>query len=519
MRENTSGELDHKPRRRGRKTASGPASGFRQLPWQTIRNPFPPFKFISDDQVEDIHHASLKVLENTGINFLLPEAREILRQAGADVDEATTRVRFPPGLIEQYLAMAPAEFTMHARNKDHNLMIGGNVINVAMVASPPHVSALDIPRRAGTFDDFCDFLKLAQSLNIIHLIPGYPVEPTDIPPRVRHLDTFQGTTRLTDKLFMIYALGGERIRDGLKMTQISHGLSADQLRNQPCVFTIVNANSPLQYDQSMLEGTIEMARFNQPVIITPFTLAGAMAPITLAGALVQQNAEALAGIGFIQMVNPGAPAIYGGFTSNVDMKTGSPAFGTPEQAKATIIGGQLARYYKLPYRASNVNASNAPDAQAAYESQMNIWSCILAHCNTIIHGAGWIEGGLCASFEKVIIDAEMLQMMAEFLQPLDTDPEALAIDVIDEVGPGGHFFGTQHTLDRYENAFYAPMLSDWNNFENWTDKGSQDATQRAHHIYKELINDYQAPPLDQAIDEELDAFIKHRKEQGGVAQD
>lgn len=506
-------------KRRNRAAAEQAGSSFKQLPWQSIRNPFPPFKFISDDQVEDIHNASLKVLAETGINFLLPEARAILKEAGADVDESTTRVRFPDGLIETYVAKAPAEYTMHARNPDHNMTWGGNVINIGMVGSPPNVSALDIPRRAGTYDDYCDFLKLAQSLNIINMATGYPVEPTDIPPRTRHLNAYQGMTRITDKLAFGYALGDERIRDCLEMTRISHGLnSTDDLKTRPSMFTVVNANSPLQYDTPMLQGTIEMANHNQPIIITPFTLAGAMAPITMIGALVQQNAEALAGIAFIQMVNAGAPCVYGGFTSNVDMKSGSPAFGTPEHAKATIIGGQLARRYNLPYRASNVNASNAPDAQAAYESQMTIWACMLGHCNVMLHGAGWIEGGLCASFEKVIIDAEMLQMMAEFLKPLETDPDSLAIEVMAEVGPGGHFFGTQHTMERYETAFYSPMLSDWNNFENWTDNGSQDATVRAHHIYKDLIKNYEPPPLEESIDEELDAFIKRRTEEGGVSE-
>lgn len=500
----------------GRNTSERAASGFNQLPWHTVRNPFPPFKFISDDQVEDIHKASLTVLRETGINFLLPEARAILKEAGADVDESTTRVRFPEGLIEAYLAKAPAQFTVHARNPEHNLSWGGNVLNFGMVASPPNVSALDIPRRAGTFDDYCDLLKLSQSLNIVHFNAGYPVEPTDIAPRLRHLDAFQAATRLTDKISLSYALGKERIQDALKMTCIARGISIKELKSQPSFFTVVNANSPLQYDTPMLEGTIEMARHNQPVVITPFTLAGAMAPITMAGALVQQNAEALAGIAFIQMVNPGAPSVYGGFTSNVDMKSGSPAFGTPEHSKATIIGGQLARRYNLPYRASNVNASNAPDAQSVYESQMTIWGCMLGHCNVMMHGAGWIEGGLCASFEKVIIDAEMLQMMAEFLKPMDTSPEALAIEVMEEVGPGGHYFGTQHTIDRYENAFYTPILSDWSNFENWRDNGSQDTTQRAHKIYKDLIKNYVAPPLDPAIDEELDRFIKLRHEEGGV---
>lgn len=286
---------------------------------------------------------------------------------------------------------------------------------------------------------------------------------------------------------------------------------------EPSLHTVVNSNSPLRIDGPMLEGLIEMARHNQVMILTPFTLSGAMAPATLAGALALQNAEALAGLAFAQMVNPGTPVVYGGFTSNVDMKSGAPAFGTPEYTRAALAGGQLARRYKIPYRSSNANASNIVDAQAAYESQMSLWGAVMGHANIVIHGMGWLEGGLCASFEKMIVDAEMLQMMAEFLQPLEVSEETLGLDAIAEVGPGGHFFGSPHTLARYENAFYAPMLSDWRNFETWEEAGSQNATQRANELYKRILVDFEPPPLDPAIREELDDFVARRKHEGGVA--
>lgn len=501
------------------KTTSESTNTFTQLPWRQVRNPFPPFKFISDDQVEDIHDAALEVLETVGMNFLADEARERLKAAGADVRDGDTRVRFDRALIEEAIAKAPAEFPIHARNPAHDLHWGGNVMTYAMVASPPHVSALDMPRQAGTFETYCDFLKIAQSLNIVHMLAGYPVEPQDIPPRLRHLDAYRAMVKYCDKVNFAYALGRSRIQDSLAMTAIAHGVSLEGLKSRPSIFTVVNANSPLQYDIPMLTGMMEMASYNQPVVITPFTLAGAMAPVTVAGALVQQHAEALAGIAMIQITNPGAPCVYGGFTSNVDMKTGSPAFGTPEHAKATIIGGQLARRAGVPYRASNVNASNTPDAQSTYESQMTIWGCTLGHCNLMMHGLGWIEGGLCASYEKVIIDAEMLQMMSEFVKPLDTSRAEMGLEAMADVGPGGHFFGTQHTLDRYENAFYSPLLSDWRNFETWADHGSVDATQRAHRIYKELIATYERPPVDISVEEELDAFVRKRHDEGGVPED
>ena len=261
---------------------------------------------------------------------------------------------------------------------------------------------------------------------------------------------------------------------------------------------------------------MELARWGQPVVYTPFTLAGAMAPITIAGALALQNAEALAGITFAQCVNPGVPVVYGSFTSNVDMRSGAPAFGTPEYVKATIISGQLARRYGLPLRASNANASNAPDAQATYESQMSLWACLLGGINYVLHGLGWLEGGLCASYEKVIIDAEMIQMLRAVLQPISIDDASLAVDAIAEVGPANHFFGSAHTLARYATAFHEPMLSDWRNFETWYEDGALDATQRANRIWKQLLDDYEEPPMDDAIRAELTDFVERRRAEGGV---
>ena len=266
----------------------------------------------------------------------------------------------------------------------------------------------------------------------------------------------------------------------------------------------------------MIEGLIEMARHNQLVVITPFTLSGAMAPATLAGALAQQNAEALAGMTLVQLANPGAPVAYGGFTSNVDMKSGAPAFGTPEYTRAALVGGQLARRYKVPYRSSNANAANLADAQAAYESEMSLWGAVMGHANIVLHAAGWLEGGLCASFEKMVMDAELLPMMAEFLKPLEVNEDTLALDAVREVGPGGHFFGAAHTLTRYESAFYSPLLSDWRNFETWEEDGSRSATERAHLLYKDILAQFEAPPLEPAIAEELEAFVTRRKEEGGA---
>jgi trimethylamine--corrinoid protein Co-methyltransferase len=309
------------------------------------------------------------------------------------------------------------------------------------------------------------------------------------------------------------ALGRERIADGIAINAISRGLRLEQMPDHAGLLTIVNTNSPRRVDGPMLQGLMEMARHGQPVVVTPFTLAGAMSPVSLAGALSLQNAEALALIAFIQMVRPGAPAVYGGFTSNVDMRTGAPAFGTPEYAKAVLAGGQLTRRYRIPYRSSNVNSSPAVDAQAAYESAMSLWATVLAHTNLIYHGAGWLEGGLVASYEKMVLDAELLQEMAEILQPLEVSEDTLALDAIREVGPGGHFFGAAHTLARYETAFYRPMLSDWRNFETWREAGAKTAAERANAIWKQLLADYEPPPLDPAIREALDDYVARRRPQ------
>jgi trimethylamine--corrinoid protein Co-methyltransferase len=502
--------------REGRRPRRDKGAGPAQAPFRPLRNPYPPFEILSADQIEAIHHASLQVLAEIGMNFLLADARQILKDAGCTVEPAGTRVRFDPAWIEAKVALAPAAFTLHARNPERSVHVGDNAINFSLVASAPHVSDLEGGRRTGNFADYCNLLKLGQSLNICHMLAGYPVEPVDLPPATRHLDSVAAMATLTDRTLYGYALGAVRIGDSLEITRIARQATPEQLLAEPSMTTVVNANSPLQYDGPMLEGVIEMARHNQPVIFTPFTLAGAMAPITVAGALVQQNAEALAGIAFAQCIRPGCPVVYGSFTSNVDMKTGAPAFGTPEYAKATIASGQLARRYRLPYRASNANASNAPDAQSVYESEMSIWPCVLAHTNIVKHSLGWLEGGLCTSYEKIILDAEMLQLIAAFLEPLETGADALALDAIREVGPGSHYFQAAHTMARYEHAFYAPLISDWRNFETWQEAGSLDATQRANRTWKALLAAYEPPPLDPAIAEEIEAFVARRKEEGGA---
>jgi trimethylamine--corrinoid protein Co-methyltransferase len=486
-------------------------TGIHQLPWQDIVNTYRPVEILSADQVEAIHLASLNLLESQGMRMLHPGARALLAAAGADVHEDSQIVRFDRAMVMEHVARAPAEFTLHARNPEKNFRLGGRHLAFTSVGGPAYCSDLDRGRRRGQFDDVCDYLRLVQSLDIIHHEGGGPFEAIELPPETRHLDLYLAQIRLLDKNWQPVALGQRRARDAINMACIAMGCSAEELAEKPALFAIINTNSPLQLDIPMAEGLIEMASAGHAVCITPFTLAGAMAPVTLAGTLAQQNAEALAGIALAQVVRPGAPVVYGAFTSNVDMRSGSPAFGTPEYAKAALASGQLARRYGLPFRSSSVTSSNVVDEQSTYESAMSLWAAISGGANIIVHAAGWLEGGLTASFEKLIVDAEMLQMMAEYLRPIEVTADTLALDAIAEAGPGGHFFGVQHTMSRYQTAFYQPFLSERRNFETWQEAGAENSLLRANHIWKTLLAQYEQPPLDPAIDEALVEYVTLRK--------
>ncbi|MBA3448082.1 MAG: trimethylamine methyltransferase family protein [Pseudaminobacter sp.] len=498
---------------------AGGSSAFEQPAFRQLKIPFAPTNIVSDDQLESIHLASLRVLREIGVDVLHDEARHIMKAHGADVREGSERVRFDSDMILETIASAPSEFTVHARNPAHDIRFGGNNLIFAQMGSAPNCSDIDRGRRSGTQADFRNFIKLAQMHNVISCMGGYPVEPIDLHPAIRHLEALRDITLLSDKASHIYSLGKERNIDGIEIARIAHGKTHEQMADYPCTYTIINTNSPLKLDVPMMEGIIQMSGSGQVVIVTPFTLAGAMAPVTVAGALVQQNAEALSGLAFTQMVRKGAPVGYGGFTSNVDMKSGAPAFGTPEYMKAQMVGGQLARRYKIPYRTSNVCAANAVDAQAAYESVFSLWGAIQGGANFVLHSAGWLEGGLRCSYEKTILDIDLLQMVSEFLTPLDLSEDALGFDAIESVGPGGHFFGTQHTQDRYKTAFYSPIISDWRNFESWAEAGSPTAVEKANRVWKERLATYEKPYMDPAIEEELNAFVDQRVAEGGAPTD
>ena len=489
------------------------SSAFDQA-WRQWRNPYAPIEQFSEDQIEAIHLASLSVLSETGIRVMNSEARTLYQKAGNKVSDDDV-VYFDPDLVLELVAQAPEEVSLYGRGAQRNITVGGRNVGVSTTGGTPNFSDLESGRRPGTLANLENFCRLAQSFDVIHMIGPF-VEPQDIPINVRHLAMARTVVTYTDKVPFVFFRGTEAVADSFEIIRLANGLTEEEFKNTPVSYSVANSNSPLQLDHLMCRGIIDAARAGQMMILTPFTLAGAMAPVTLAGALVMQNAEALAGLALAQIARPGAPVCYGSFTSNVDMKTGSPAFGTPEYTKAAFASGQLARRYRVPLRSSGVTASNAPDAQAAYEMQMSLWGALMGGANVILHGAGWLEGGLTASAEKFIIDVEMLQMFAELFKPVEVNEETLALDAIRDVGHGGHFFGAQHTIERFEEAFYSPLLSDWNNFENWSDRGSVDATLRANRIYKQTIADFEKPSLDQSRMEEIDAFIAKRTSEGGA---
>jgi len=484
-----------------------------------VVNPFTPVEILSVDQVEAIHRAGLRILRDVGVEVLGETAIGRFERAGAIVRRdddaagrgAAARVRLDPDQATGLVALAPRRFELFARNRERNLVFGDRHLVFGAVGGPAFVTDIDRGRRAGNVADFRDYVRVIAALDVIHQEGGGPLEPTDLPVETRHLDMYRTFATELDKTWQCLAFGSTVVEDAIEVACITRGISREQLVREPSLMTVVNTNSPLRLDGPMSEGLMAMAEAGQPVVATPFTLAGAMAPATLAGALAEQHAEALFMVALAQIVRPGAPMVYGGFTSNVDMRTGSPAFGTPEYVQAQLATGQLARRVGLPWRTSNVTGATVVDAQAAYESEMSIWGAVLGGASLLYQGAGWLEGGLTASFEKLILDAELLQQMTRLLRPPAIDDDELGLDAIADVGPGGHFFGSAHTLARYETAFYQPMLSDWRNFETWQQDGARTATERANRIWKQLLAEHEPPALDSGVAEELDDFVERRK--------
>ena len=496
------------------------AAAIEQMPFAPPINRDRPVEPLSPEGVLAIHEGAMRILEEIGIAFLNPEAVEILRQAGCTVEGEN--VRMGRDFVMEMVGKAPSQFTLTPRNPDRRITVGGNQMLFGNVSSPPNYWDMEIGRKVpGTREKCANLIKLTQYFNCIHFAGGYPVEPVDIHASVRHLDVLFDKLTLSDKVMHAYSLGKERVEDVMEMVRIAGGWSDEEFEATPRMYTNINSTSPLKHDFPMIDGCLRLVRRGQAVVVTPFTLAGAMAPVTMAGAVAQSLAEALCAIALFQYVRPGCPCVIGTFTSNVDMKSGAPAFGTPEYMRATQMTGQMARFYGLPMRASGVCAANVPDGQAMWETSNSLWAAVQSGTNMVYHAAGWLEGGLIASPEKFIMDCELLQQIQRYMQPeiWDTGPEEIAVEAVRSVGNAGHFFGIPHTQERYTTAFYQPFLSDWRNFEGWEAAGGIWTPERAHLLYKRILDTFEAPPMDPAIREELSAFVARRKAEGGAPTD
>ncbi|MCR8725456.1 trimethylamine methyltransferase family protein [Frigidibacter sp. ROC022] len=516
--------IEDQPRRRRHGGRSGNArrsSSFQldQMPWRIPVNTDRPTEPLDEEGVARIHDAAMRILEEIGVEFYHDEALALFKKAGCTVEG--TNVRMGRDWVMEMVGKAPPSFTLTPRNPDRAVTIGGKHMVFVNVSSPPNYFDLETGKTPGTREQCANLLKLTQYFNCIHIAGGYPVEPVDVHASVRHLDVLFDKLTLTDKVCHAYSLGKERVEDVFEMVRIAGGLSHEEFEATPRMYTNINSTSPLKHDTPMIDGYLRCVRRGQAAVVTPFTLAGAMAPVTMAGAVAQSIAEGLCIIALAQYVRPGAPCGFGTFTSNVDMKSGAPAFGTPEYMRATQMTGQLARFYGLPLRSSGSCAANVPDGQAMWETSNSLWAAVQSGTNMVYHAAGWLEGGLIASPEKFIMDCEVLQQIERYFEPATyaSTPEDLAVDAIREVGPAGHFFGTRHTEERYEKAFYQPFLSDWRNYEGWRLSGAVWTAERAHKMFKDIIGSFQPPPMDPGIREELEAFVARRKAEGGAPTD
>jgi len=470
------------------------------------------YELLSPEAIDVLDRGWRRIVSEIGVQFVKPEAVELFRQTGQKVEDQT--VWLDPDFVLEQVAKAPREFDVQARNPENTVHIGGDHMVFGGVYGPPFVREGGV-RRDATMADFRRFSMLAQSFPELDSAGGVICEPNDAPLDSRHLDMIYALQTLTDKIYMGNVVSGPNALDTIKMTEIVFG-GRETIEKTPATISLINCNSPLRWDDRMLDAQFEYNLANQPVVLTPFLLMGAMSPVTIPAALAQQLAEALSGIALAQLIRPGCPVIFGSFLSNIDMQSGSPCFGTPESAIGLLCTGQLARHYGLPFRTGGcLTSSQSPDAQAGYEALMTLLPTFLAGTNWVMHSAGWLEGGLVSSYEKFIIDIELLKMMRVEFTPLEIDEAALAFDAHLEVGHGGHFLGAAHTMDRFRECFYRPLLSSSVNFERWSRQGALDAAARAKAIYEKALDEYEQPPLDEAIREELEDYVKRRRAELG----
>ena len=477
-----------------------------------FQNTSPRYEVLSADAMAVLDKGWRRIVTEIGIEFMSDQALDLFRAAGQRVEENT--VFLDPEFVLAQVAKAPAEFDVAARNPANNIHIGGDSMAFGAVYGPPFVRQGDV-RRDATMEDFRSFTKLAQSFPVLDSAGGVICEPNDAPLDSRHLDMTYALQTLTDKVYMGNVVSGVNARDTIEMSSILFG-GREAIEQTPVTISLINCNSPLKWDDRMLESQVEYSSANQPVVLTPFILMGAMSPVTIPAALVQQIAEALSGIALSQLIRPGCPVIFGSFLSNIDMQSGSPSFGTPESAIGLLCTGQIARHFGLPFRTGGaMTSSQAADAQAGYEALMTLMPTFLAGANWVMHSAGWLEGGLVSCYEKFIVDVELLQMMRAQFTPMEIDEESLAFGAHEEVGHGGHFLGAMHTMERFRTCFYRPLLSSSENFERWSRNGGVDTAGRATRIYQKTLEEYEQPPLDEAIEAELQEYVLRRRAELG----
>ena len=477
-----------------------------------FRNRMPRYEVLSEDAMATLDAGWRRLVMEIGVEFMSERALALFRDAGQKVEDNT--VFLDPDFVLEQVAKAPREFDVQARNPENSIHIGGDAMAFGAVYGPPFVREGQ-ERRDATMDDFCNFTKLAQTFPVLDSAGGVICEPNDTPLDSRHLDMTLALQTLTDKVYMGNVVSGGNARDTLAMTEILFG-SREAIEQTPATISLINCNSPLRWDDRMLDALFEYTAANQPVVLTPFILMGAMSPVTIPAALVQQIAEALSGIALAQLIRPGAPVIFGSFLSTIDMQSGSPTFGTPESGLGLLCTGQIARHFGLPFRSGGgLTSAQVPDAQAGYEALMTLMPTFLAGANWVMHSAGWLEGGLVAGYEKFIVDVELLQMLRHEFTPLEIDEGSLAFDAHTEVGHGGHFLGAQHTMERFRTCFYRPLLSSSENYERWTRNGGKDAFARAGEIYRAKLEEFEPPALDDAVRAELEEYVVRRRAELG----
>ncbi|GAA1477504.1 trimethylamine methyltransferase family protein [Nocardioides aestuarii] len=477
-----------------------------------FRNRMPRYEVLSQDAMQALDGGWRRLMTEIGVQFADPRALDLFRAAGQKVEDET--VFLDPDFVLEQVAKAPAEFDVQARNPEHSIHIGGDAMAFGAVYGPPFVREGEV-RRDATMDDFRNFTKLAQSYPVLDSAGGVICEPSDTPLDSRHLDMTLALQTLTDKVYMGNVVSGVNAADTLAMTSILFG-SREAIEETPATISLINCNSPLRWDDRMLEAQFEYSGAGQPVVLTPFILMGAMSPVTIPAALVQQITEALSGIALSQLIRPGTPVIFGSFLSNINMQSGSPTFGTPESGLGLLCTGQIARHFNLPFRTGGgLTSSQVPDAQAGYEALMTLLPTFLAGANWVMHSAGWLEGGLVAGYEKFVIDAELVAMLQHEFTPLEIDEGSLAFDAHQEVGHGGHFLGAMHTMERFRTCFYRGEVSSSDNYERWLRGGGQDTADRAGEIWKQKVEAYEQPALDDAVREELEDYVARRRTELG----